>query len=93
MALEAILEAKTAAGSQSVNAMQHPFPLMPAAHTLHLAFRYVSLTSFPYWASDSAGQRLQRARLKGTLFFHGHSIKFLVILNTSNEFIIIHCHY
>ena len=44
MALEAILEAKTAADSQSVNAMQHPFPLMPAAHTLHLAFRYVSLS-------------------------------------------------
>ena len=87
MALEAILEAKTAADSQSVNAMQHPFPLMPAAHTLHLAFRFVSLTSFPYWASDSAGQRLQRARWRRTIVFHGRSIQFLVILNSSNEFI------
>ena len=72
---EAMLKARIVAGLNFVNVLQHPFLLMPAAHTLHLAFKYVSLTSFPYWASDSAGQRLQRARLKRTLVFHGHSIK------------------
>ena len=44
MVVEAIPDAKTAAGSQSVNAMQHPFLRMPAAHALLLAFRSVSLS-------------------------------------------------
>ena len=48
--------------------------------------------SFPCWASDSACQRLQRARWRRTIVFHGRSIQFLIILNSSNEVIRIICH-